>query len=206
MDTALLTKLLQEKGWQVTQKCQGHYVLVNALRPQAIQFITPTVGSESIPTGTLEAILRSAHSRGKAENWPSFIRQNKAITVILEKQADGLWGRIEIPGLMIVTRGCTVSCVTKSLRTLLNELALRESTACCPAIESVSFVSVYDTTAVWSLVKQLKATHIADEAGVDMELIGRFMTGTMHPCSEMATRLEKSIHELGRQLMRVSIQ
>lgn len=207
MNTALLNRLLQEKGWQFTWKCQGHYVFSNVSRPQAVQFITPAIGSEPIPAGTLNVVLRLAHSKEKAENWPSFIRQAKKISVVLEKQTDGgIWGRIDIPGLMIVTRGCTADCVTDSLRTLLIEFAVEEAPSCCSALISLPFVSVYDTTAVWSLVKQLKTTHIADQVGIDMELIGQFMTGNTHPCSEVATRIERSIHELGRQLMRVSIQ
>lgn len=205
MDTVLLTKLLQEKGWQITQKCQGHYVLANALRPQAIRFITPTVGSELIPTGTLNAALRVMHGREKTGSLSSFVHQSKAVTVILEKQADGLWGRIDIPGLMAVTRGCTADCVVNSLRKLLTEFALDEGHSCA-ALASMAFSSVYDTTVVWNLIRQLKATHLAEQIGVDMDVVGQFMTGNTHPCSETATRLEESIRELGRQLMRVSIR
>lgn len=205
MDTALLNKLLQEKGWQITRKCQDHYILANASRPQAVQFIIPTVGSEPMPTGTLNAALRMTHGREKAGDLSSYIRQSETITVILEKQADGLWGRIDIPGLMVVTRGCTADCIMNSLRGLLAEYAVDEGLSSA-AIASMSFVSVYDTTVVWNLVKQLKATHLAEQIGVDMDLVGQFMMGNTHPGSETATRLEKSIHELGRQLMRVSIR
>lgn len=205
MDTALLTKLLQEKGWQITQKCQGHYVLANASRPQAVQFITPTVGSDPMPTGTLNAALRMTHGREKAGSLSSYIRQCRTITVILEKQADGLWGRIDIPGLMAVTRGCTADCVVNSLHRLLSEFAVGEGLPSAD-IASISFTSVYDTTVVWNLIKQLKATHLAEQIGVDMDVVGQFMMGNTHPCSETATRLEESIHELGRQLMRVSIR
>lgn len=208
MDIVILSELVQERGWQISKKRHGHHLLEHTLKSQTASLIIPTCSSEQVPAGTLNAILRLAHDRKTTHlyHWTSFVKDTKNIDVILEKQADGLWGRIEIFGLLIATRGCTVDCVTNSLRTLLIEFAVEETPSCCPAIASVPFVPVYDTTAVWTIIKQLKATYIAEQVGIDTELIGQFMTGNTHPCSELATRLERSIHELGRQLMQVSIR
>ena len=207
MDIGVLSNLLREKGWQVGKKCQEHCLFEHAHYQKMPVLITPDPGSGLVPAGTLNAIVRLAHSRKEMLPWTSAISDAKSITVILEKQSDDLWGRIEAPGLLIATYGYSATNIIDRLRALLIEFAIEaDALHCCSALASIPFIPLYDTTAVWSVVRQLKATHIAEQAGIDIELVGQFMTGNSHPCSEVATRLENSIHELGRQLLQISIR
>ena len=206
MDITILNELLDDKGWKVNKTRRSHHLLGHSLHPSTAFFIIPAQSLEPVPEGTFDAILRLAHAKKVTNHWTTFIKDAKDINVILEKQSGGLWGRIEIPGMIIATHGCSPDCIADLLRALLIEFALEKSFSYCSTIASLPFVYVYDTTAVWSLVKQLKATNIAEQVGIDMELVGQFMTGNTYPTSEVATRLENSIHDLGRQLLELSIR
>lgn len=202
----MLTELLQDKGWLINIEYQEHQLFKHINKLRTASFVIPVGNSEVIPPGTLNALLQVAHARRETQSWTSYLKNTKHINVILEKQNDGLWGRVEIPGLLIVTRGCSSDCVTNVLKALLMEYVLEEAFQHSSTVASLPFLHLYDTTAVWNLVKQLKASHISEQIGIDMELIGQFMTGNTHPCAETASRLEKSIQDLGRQLMEVSIR
>ncbi|MBC3787422.1 hypothetical protein [Spirosoma utsteinense] len=206
MDIVVLTELLHDKGWQSSARDNKHYLLKAIDKPRSASFIVPACASELIPPGTLNAILQLAYARKETHTWASFVKNTKNIAVILEKQSDRLWGRIELPGLLLVTQGCTEDCISNVLRSLLIDFLIDEAFPYSAEVSSLPFLPLYDTTAVWNLIKQLKAAHIAEEIGVDMELVGQFMTGTTYPCPEVASRLEKSIQDLGRQLMEISIR
>ena len=206
MDIGVLTGLLEEKGWQINQQCKDHHLFEHKSRPQLTSFILPSSPSETVPAGTFNAIMRVAHARKETRHWTLFIREVKEVNLIFEKQADSLWGRIELPGLIVSTHGHTADCVATSLRSLLIEFALDNALSACSAIMALPFLYVYDTTAVWTLVKQVKASHIAELIGVDIDLVGQYMTGSTYPGPEIAGRLEDSIHELGRQLLQISIR
>lgn len=206
MRLSILNKLLNEKGWAIAQKRQGHYLLINSERPQAVSFLVPMGTLEQVPEGTLNATLRAAHHKGQAGNWLSAIGRADSLRVILEKHPQGMWGRIELPGLVVLTRGCCDESIVNTLRALLIDVATPEPGQYRPALENIKFHAVYDMTAVWEVVKQVKTHHIADKAGIDTHLIGQFMTGSTFPCIEEASRLEASIRELGRQLMQVAVR
>ncbi|QIP16407.1 hypothetical protein G8759_29070 [Spirosoma aureum] len=206
MKISALNRLLQEKGWEVIQKHQTHSLLGHSTRNHATCFIIPATGLEQVPTGTLNATVRAAHKSGGTSHWTTVLRHTKAFNVILEKQGKSIWGRIETPCLLAATRGNSVENVINTLRTVLIDCATDENVCYRSTFESIIFEPVYDTTAVWDLFKQLKANHIAGHAGIDMESINRFMTGSRFPSVEQAERLEASIHELGRQLLQVSIR
>lgn len=206
MDIGVLTGLLQEKGWQINQKCKDHYLFEHKSRPQLTSFILPFSSAATVPAGTFNAIVRVAHVKKETRHWTLFLREAKEVNLILEKQSDGLWGRIEMPGLIVATHGHTADCIAASLRSLLIEFALDNGLSACSAIMALPFLLVYDTTAVWTLMKQVKASHIAEQTGIDMDLIGQYMTGSTYPGTEVAGLLEESIRELGRQLLQISIR
>jgi predicted RNA binding protein YcfA (HicA-like mRNA interferase family) len=206
MDIEVLNGLLQEKGWQINQKCKDHNLFEHKSSPQLTSFILPSPSKETVPSGTFNAIMRVAHARKETRHWTLFIKEAKEVNLILEKQSDGLWGRVEMPGLIVATQGHTADYVATSLRSLLIEFALDNALSACSAIMALPFLFVYDTTAVWTLVKQVKASYIAEQMSVDMDLIGQYMTGNTYPDPEAAGRLENSIHELGRKLLQLSIR
>lgn len=206
MKISVLNKLLREKGWQIIQQHESHYSLGHAVKSQVPCFIIPASSTEQVPIGTLNAILRSAGKTGINHHWTSSIRQLNELSVVLEKHGKFIWGRIEVAGLLAATRGSSIDEVIDTLRTLLINCASDENTCYRSLFESIIFEPVYDTTAVWDLFRQVKANHIAGNAGIDIESISRFMAGSTFPSVEQAERLEASIRALGRQLMQVSIR
>lgn len=206
MKVITLNKLLLEKGWQLSRNHQEHCVFQHPIRNYSIFLISPDYSKEQIPIGTLNTIFRLAHKTAISSHWSTAIRPLKTIHVVLEKQKKAIWGRIETPGLLATTRGHCIDDVVNRLRSLLIDDITEHNSAAGSIIESIPFEVVYDTTAVWDLFRQLKATHVAQQTGIDIELIGQFIAGSTFPSVEQAERLEKSIHELGRQLMQLSIR
>lgn len=206
MKLTVLEKLLLDEGWQVDNDHAGHHLFVNSSRLGTNVFITPVINSEEIPAGTHNAVLQNAYQRRSNANWLQSLIEARNVCVIMEKQAALLWARIELPGLLVVTRGCDVDCALNLLRSLLLAFTKNQGDAYRTAIESIIFTPVYDTTIMWELLKQLRTSNMAEEIGVDSDLLGRFMTGTSYPGLEQAERLEKSIRKLGRQLMEMSIR
>ncbi|MCK8493093.1 MULTISPECIES: hypothetical protein [Spirosoma] len=206
MKTSVLNKLLQEKGWEVIQKHKGYNLLSHSIKNNAACFVIPTTNSEKIPTGTLNALLRTAYKSGTGSHWTTVLRHTKVFEVVMEKQGKSIWGRIETPNILAAARGTSVEQVINTLQAILTSCASDETTCYRSVINAIDFVPVYDTTAVWDLFRQLKANHIAGHTGIDLESINRFMTGSTFPSVEQAERLEASIHELGRQLMQLSIR
>lgn len=206
MKTTVLSRLLQEKGWRIVQQQNYHCQFGHSIKNHAVSFIIPITSTEQIPDGTLNAILRSISKIGSSSHWTTSITQSKSHNVILEKQGKFIWGRVETQSLLAATRGYSVEDVISKLKLTLADCATNDDVCFRSLFESIAFEPVYDTTAVWDLFRQLKAHQIAGDAGIDMESINRFMSGTTFPSVEQAARLEASIHALGRQLMQLSIR
>lgn len=205
MNIVSVNALLQRQEWQVIPADQKHNLLRRFNKQEVTYIILPAHGAQ-VPAGTLDAILRSTYEMGEINGWMMSVYRTKAINVILEKQSHALWGRIALPGMLVATYGPDVDAVTTGLRTLLGSLAERESPHGSRVVEAAQFTPVYDLTVVWDLIRQARTGNIAQEAGIDTELLGQFMAGSTFPCGEQAARLEASVRRLGEQLMRVAIR
>ncbi|AQG81387.1 hypothetical protein [Spirosoma montaniterrae] len=206
MRVNLLSSIVLEKGWEAIRDYEGHTIFrcPSVLKPSYL--IIPNQDIDEVPFGTLNTAARQAHRWKETDHWSASFGKRKSLPMILERQDATFWGRIEIPGLLAISQGCGPDCVADRLRSVWLEFAANDAPEVCATLQKIPFVSVYDTSALWEVFRQLKTSYLAHQSGIDPDLIGQFMTGSTHPCDELAKRLETSIHELGRQLMQVSIR
>lgn len=196
MKLNMLPDLLSEADWRVTTSQLGHYGYTR----NTADFVMPIPGAETFPDGTADAVLKYIHSRPNAGCWQTALLHSGPIPVVFEKSETILWARVELPNLLLVTRGCTADCIMAQVRTLLAGIADDHQN-----LDALRFQPAYETSVVWELLRELKATRLAEQIGINTQLLSQTISGTTHLCPEQAAQLQKALHKLGRQLSRVSI-
>lgn len=196
MKLSVIAITLLDEAWHVSTECQGH----TAYTKNKALFVMPTPNGDILPEGTTNAVLKHLCQRAQPECWLTALTSTETIPVIFERNATTLWARIELPGLLLITRGCTADCLTERLRVLLTSLM-----ASSQYRVEMQFRPAYDTSVVWELMQSFKTSRIAEQAGIDFQLLSQIMAGTAHTCPEQTKRLEASLRKLGKQLMQVAL-
>ena len=123
----------------------------------------------------------------------------KKITLIIEKGSDDeLWGRVTYDDNLITSNASTLEILQKKFRDLLHKLHELDS-------NSIEFDLVYDLTAVFSEKKYLNLSEVAQKIGINRSLMAQYAAGNKFPSLERAKEIEKAIHDLGRDLLKVKI-
>ena len=198
MNLSVLTATLHEEIWNVTDERQAHTTYAK----EAALFVMPIPIDDVLPDGTTNAVLTYLYQRAQPQHWLTSIASLETITIIFEKSPTALWARVELPGLLLITRGCTASCIAERLRYLMAELAASHERS----IETLDFQYVYDISTVCELIQAFKPGQMAEQTGIDLQLLSRIMTGVAHPCIQQTKQLETSLRRLGKQLMQLSLQ
>jgi hypothetical protein len=131
------------------------------------------------------------------------------LQIIIEKGEDGLWGRIETPDYLPVTYGKTVEEVTSQLYDLIDDYLVNEpdKSAFWQNVSSagqIEFEYVYDIQAFFESFTALNISQVARQAGINQSLMRQYASGVKHPSSEQARKIEKAIHLLATDLLKVS--
>jgi hypothetical protein len=133
----------------------------------------------------------------------------KNLEVILEKQDDEIWGRLEAPGIFYTTVGETVGEIEASLKELIEDFLENEGASMAEwkgvTIDDITFTYTSDLTAFFDLFNELKKSTIANRAGINETLLRQYSSGLKHPSTQQAKKIEEAIHELGEKLLRVSL-
>ncbi|HEV2480608.1 MAG TPA: helix-turn-helix transcriptional regulator [Puia sp.] len=123
----------------------------------------------------------------------------KKITLIIEKGSDEeLWGRVDYDDNLITGNAPTLDLLQKRIRGVLNKLHGQDS-------NQVEFDLVYDLTAVFSEKKYLNLSEVALKLGINRSLMAQYAAGKKFPSLQRAGEIEKAIHDLGRDLLKVKI-
>jgi len=196
MKLNMFPDLLSKADWCITTGQRGHYAFT---RDQSA-FVMPMPGDETFPDGTTNAVLKHIYSNPRPGCWQTALLHSGPIPIIFEKSENVLWARVELPNLLLVTRGCTPDCIIEQVRSLLADIINDHQT-----LDTLHFQPVYETSVVWELLQELKTSRLAEQIGIDSHLLSQTMSGTAHLCPKQAAQLQKALNELGRQLSRISI-
>ncbi|WP_432711804.1 hypothetical protein [Pedobacter sp.] len=120
------------------------------------------------------------------------------IELVIENTTNGLSGRIKYNDNLIVDHGDTLPELEENLKKLLNEFENLDP-------ENVKFEHFYDVYAMFKQFDFLKIAKVAAHAGIDAELLNQYANQLKYPNAEQAKKLENTIHELARQMIRASI-
>ena len=123
----------------------------------------------------------------------------KKITLIIEKGSDDeLWGRVAYDDDLITSNASTLDLLQKKIRNILHKLHDL-------APSDIEFDLVYDLTAVFSEKKYLNLSEVAQKIGINRSLMAQYAAGKKFPSPERAKEIEKAIHALGRDLLKIKI-
>jgi DNA-binding transcriptional regulator YdaS (Cro superfamily) len=121
------------------------------------------------------------------------------ILLIIEKGKDkDLWGRVSFEDNLIVDSAPSLESLQKKMKKALHDLH-----GLNPA--NVNFEIAHDLTAVFSEKTYLNLSVVAQKLGINRSLMAQYATGTKYPSPERAQTIEKAIHELGRDLLKLQI-
>ena len=123
----------------------------------------------------------------------------KKITLIIEKGSDEeLWGRVDYDDNLITGNAPTLELLQKKIRDVLHKFHGLDT-------NQAEFDFVYDLTAVFSEKKYLNLSEVAQILGINRSLMAQYAAGKKFPSLERAKEIEKAIHNIGRDLLKVKI-
>ena len=134
----------------------------------------------------------------------------KTVKIYVEKADDGTyWGTTQnVPG--------SVSSYGNSLEELKNELkrafddyvevAEEAGEDWVDSLKNIKgFEYVLDIPSFFKLLPQLKISSIAKKAHINESLMRQYATGKANASEKRAKQIEKAVHELGEELLSVSL-
>jgi hypothetical protein len=121
------------------------------------------------------------------------------ILLIIEKSTDNeLWGRVIFDDNLITDTAPSLELLQKKIKKLLYDFH-----DLSPA--KVEFDFAYDLTAVFAEKKYLNLSEVAQQLGINRSLMAQYAAGKKFPSQERAREIEKTIHDLGRDLLGIKI-
>ena len=134
----------------------------------------------------------------------------KTLQVIIEKSDNDLYGRIEgHKSYLPVTFGNSTKEVLQNLKELIKDYQKHEKNGdgfwLKLDTKNLQFEMVYDLQAFFSEYDFLNASAIARHANLNESLVRQYATGKKYPSIEQAKKLEDVIHNLTKDLQKVSL-
>ena len=198
--------ILQNKGLVLLYK--NDRSCLYAFKDQYLLVPLHTVGQ--VPTGTLDTLFRLVYSPKSVSCQTTDQEDSLApvLSVVLEKQGNRSWGRIERPGLLAIACGNSSELISQHLEQALTDFANYRQTElpdlqCLP--DEIKFDYRHDLTTVREVFQQFKLNRLAEQVGISQELLGEFMANKQYPSTEQAQQIEELIQQLGREMLNFSL-
>jgi hypothetical protein len=120
------------------------------------------------------------------------------LELVIENDANGLSGRVKYNDNLIVDFGKSLPELEEKLKKGLKEFEKLDP-------ETIEFEHFYDVYALFEQFDFLKISKVAELAGINSELLNQYVSQVKCPNAEQAKKLENTIHDLARQMMKASI-
>ena len=136
--------------------------------------------------------------------------KKKAIELIVESNnKNSFWGRVEYNGSLIIGEGDTFEDMIQNVKDGLED-SINHEWENDPFwkginLKTFEFDIKYDLQAFFEKFNVIKISNIGNIAGMNESLIRQYATGKKFPSIDQAKKIEHAIHQLGKQLQRVSI-
>lgn len=133
----------------------------------------------------------------------------KKISVYVEKAKDGTyWGSTQnIPG-GVSAFGDSLDELKKNLREAFSdylETAEMEGEEWANDLKNRGFEYLMDIPSFFKLLPAVKISSIAKKSKINQSLMRQYASGTANASEKRAKQIEKAIHELGEELLSVSL-
>ncbi len=136
------------------------------------------------------------------------------LTIILEKDEDGFWARIDnIPEFLPNTFAPTIEQVKTNLIEVLDDYLQHEgktnaffegiTTESLPS--AIEFDYVYDLQAFFEDHHALKISEVAKLAGLSPSLVRQYASGMKQASAPQVKKIESAIHKLAQSLLELQL-
>lgn len=120
------------------------------------------------------------------------------IELVIEKGEDGLWGRVNYNGSLIVEHAATLDDLKLKLKDLLHDFEGIDP-------ESVVFDFRYDVYSLFEQFDFLNISKVAKYASIHPGLLRQYASGVKHPSLNQAKKIEETLHKLAGQMQKASV-
>jgi hypothetical protein len=131
------------------------------------------------------------------------------LTIVLEKSNAEWFGSCEAPHTFISTTGENVEEIKSNVVMLLEDHLANEGATQVEwqkiTITDINFDYQYDLSSLFEQFKVLNVSEIAIKAGVNKSLLLQYKRGLKHASQKQAKKIEQTIHDLGKELLAVSV-
>lgn len=130
------------------------------------------------------------------------------LTIILEKGEKVIWGRIDdIPNFLPTTFGQNTQEITDNLKMLITDHYIHEKNPFFDniVVDTIEFDYAYDVSAFFAEFDAVKINSIAKKAGLNQGLVRQYVASIKHPSKQQVEKIQKAVHELGKQLIEVQL-
>jgi predicted RNase H-like HicB family nuclease len=135
--------------------------------------------------------------------------RSQKIEIIIEKNEDHFWGRIEDKGFMPTGQGETVPALLQNIKDSIEDYVEHEGKTdkfwSKVDLNSIEFSILYDLEAFFEEFSDLKISSIAKRADLNPSLVRQYATGSKYPSADQAKKIEVAIHSLAKKLQEASI-
>ena len=135
---------------------------------------------------------------------------NKTVKIYVEKAEDGTyWGTSQnVPGV-VSANAESLEALKRNMQQAFTdylEVAKSEGEEWVRDLQPVlDFEYQLDIPSFFKLLPELKITLLARKAGINESLMRQYATGKANASEKRAKQIEKAIHELGEELLSVSL-
>ena len=137
------------------------------------------------------------------------LNRKNQIEVIIEKNEEHFWGRIENKGFMPTGQGETVQALLQNIKDSIQDYIEHEGKEdkfwSKVDVNNIEFNISYDLQAFFEEFNELKISSIAERAGLNSSLVRQYATGSKYPSAEQAKKIESALHSLAKKLQEVAI-
>jgi hypothetical protein len=131
------------------------------------------------------------------------------INVIIEKNENDFWGRIEGFEYLPVTVADSIDGVISNLKLLLADYIEHEGANDKKwkrvDVDNLLFDLHFDLRAFFAEYTFLNISTIAKMSGINSSLVRQYAKGIKHPSTAQAKKVEKTIHQLAEKMNNVSL-
>ena len=131
------------------------------------------------------------------------------LEVVIEKEKNHFWGRIEDKGFMPTGQGKTIDKLLKNILDSVQDYVEHEGrkdkfwNKINPT--NVEFLIRYDLQAFFEEFEELKISSISKMTKLNKSLVRRYASGNKFPSLEQAKKIEIALHDLGQRLNNVAL-
>ena len=131
------------------------------------------------------------------------------LEVIIEKNEDHFWGRIENKGFMPTGQGETVSALLQNIKDSIEDYVDHEGKKdkfwSKIDLSNTQFNISFDLQAFFKEFKEIKISSLAVLAELNPSLLRQYASGIKFPSVDQAKKIELAVHALAKKLNKVAI-